>query len=88
MFETLYWLSTQTLPMTVSDRRRIEELVRLDASGYARVHVPPLHVDCDDRVRQDPATVLGITPLGWMALSRGSGTVGRENCRYDASNRA
>lgn len=72
MFETLYNLSKQTLLVTVSDRRQIDDLRILDAAGYARVLIPPLHVDCDDCIRQDPATVLCITPQGWKILRTGS----------------
>lgn len=72
MFETLLSLSKQTLPVTVTDRRQIDDLRMLDAAGYARVLIPPLHVDCDDCIRQDPATVLCITLQGWKILRAGS----------------
>jgi hypothetical protein len=81
MFETLYRLSRQVFPVTVSDRREIEKLRRLEAAGYIQVHIPGLHADCDDCIRQDPAKVLGITPLGWSVLSRGSGAGGSSTMR-------
>lgn len=71
MFDTLYRLSAKTFPVTISDRRQIENLRRLEAAGYIRVHIPCVHVDCDDCIRQDPATVLGITQAGRSILRRG-----------------
>jgi hypothetical protein len=72
MFETLYRLSGAKLPVTVVGQRQIEHIRRLDAAGYVRAFIPASHVDCDNCLRQDPATVLDITPLGRSILSRGS----------------
>jgi uncharacterized membrane protein len=78
MFETLYRLSLARFPVNLADQRQIENLRKLDAAGYVRAFIPPPHVDCDDCMRQDPATVLGITPQGWSILGRGSNS---ENSR-------
>ncbi|AGU52959.1 hypothetical protein VAPA_2c03990 [Variovorax paradoxus B4] len=72
MFEILYRLSRAKLPVTVAGPRQIEKIRRLDAAGYIRAFIPASHVDCDNCLRQDPATVLDITPLGRSILSRGS----------------
>ncbi|MBT2332340.1 hypothetical protein J7E49_00220 [Variovorax paradoxus] len=72
MFETLYRLSRAKLPVTVAGQRQIEIVRRLDAAGYVRAFIPASHFDCDNCLRQDPATVLDITPLGRSILSRGS----------------
>ena len=72
MFETLYRLSRAKLPVTVAGPGQVEIIRRLDAVGYVRAFIPASHVDCDNCLRQDPATVLEITPLGQSVLSRGS----------------
>jgi hypothetical protein len=61
-------LAATPLPCSEPDPALIDRLRLLDAAGHLRVLIPPPHVDCDDRMRQDPATVLEITPRGWAAL--------------------
>lgn len=61
-------LSEAPLPGTRADLATIDRLRLLDATGLIKVLIPPPHVDCDHCLRQDPATVLEITPRGWEAL--------------------
>lgn len=61
-------LSQTQRPCTQADPALIDRMRLLDAAGLIKVIIPPAHVDCDDCLRQDPATVLEITPRGWEAL--------------------
>lgn len=61
-------LSETPLPCTRADPALIDRLRLLEAAGLVKVIIPPAHVDCDDCLRQDPATILEITPRGWEAL--------------------
>lgn len=62
-------LAKARLPCTEADPATIEGLRVLEAAGHIKVLIPPVHVDCDDCLRQEPATVLEITLLGWKALA-------------------
>lgn len=61
-------LSEAPLPCIQADSAVIDRLRLLGAAGLAKVMIPPARVDCDHRQRQDPATVLELTPRGWEAL--------------------
>jgi hypothetical protein len=61
-------LADRPLPYTVSDPAQIDRLRVLQAARLAIVLIPAPHVECDHRMRQNPATVLEITPAGWQAL--------------------
>lgn len=61
-------LSETPLPCTKGDPAMIDRLRLLEAAGLVKVLIPPMHIDCDHCQRQDPATVLEITPRGWEAL--------------------
>lgn len=62
-------LADAQLPFSVFDSGEIDLVRRLDAVGYVKAFIPPVHVDCDDRVRQEPAVVLEITARGRKALA-------------------
>lgn len=64
----LRMLAKEQLPLTVVDRGRIDLLRRLDGAGYVKAFIPAVHVDCDNRARQDPAVVIEITARGRQAL--------------------
>ena len=61
-------LSEAPLPCTQADSAVIDRLRLLGAADLVKVLSPPARVDCDHRQRQDPATVLEITPRGWEAM--------------------
>jgi hypothetical protein len=61
-------LSDAPLPHAEADPALIDRLRLFDAAGLITVLIPPPHVDCDDCLRQEAATVLEITPRGWEAL--------------------
>ncbi|WP_157610291.1 hypothetical protein [Variovorax sp. Root434] len=61
-------LSEASLPCTQADSAVIDRLRLLGAADLVKVLIPSARVDCDHRQRQDPATVLEITPRGWEAL--------------------
>ncbi|RSZ31999.1 hypothetical protein EJO66_22375 [Variovorax beijingensis] len=61
-------LSETPLPCTRADAALIDRLRLLDAAGLIKVLIPPPHVDRDDCLRQDAATVLEITSRGWEVL--------------------
>jgi len=65
-------LAAATLPCTEADASAIDRLRVLEAAGHIRVMIPAPHADCDDRLRQDAATVFAITPRGWQALKAGA----------------
>ena len=62
-------LAGARLPCTEADPATIDGLRVLEAAGHIKVLIPPPHVDCDDCLRQEPATVFEITALGWKALA-------------------
>ena len=66
--EFLRTLADAQLPLTVLDTGEIDVLRRLDAAGYVKAFIPPVHVDCDDCTRQGPAVVLEVTARGRKAL--------------------
>lgn len=68
--ELLRKLANTELPLTIADRLQIDSLRMLDALGYIRAFIPPVHVDCDDCARQDAATVTEITAYGRKALNQ------------------
>jgi len=69
--DLLKQLAERRLPCTVADPAQIDTLRVLEAARLALVLIPAPHVDCDHCMRQDPATVLEITPDGWQALRTG-----------------
>jgi hypothetical protein len=69
--ELLRTIAGAQLPFTIADQTLIDRLRVLDAVGYVKAFIPAVHVDCDDCARQDPATVIEITPRGREALSKG-----------------
>ncbi|MET3494468.1 hypothetical protein [Variovorax boronicumulans] len=62
-------LAASKLPCTEAASAVIDELRVLEAAGHIKVLIPPTHMDCDDCLRQDAATVFEVTPRGWKALS-------------------
>ena len=66
--EFLRTLADAQFPLTVLDTGEIELLRRLDAAGYVKAFIPPVHVDCDDCTRQGPAVVLEVTAHGRKVL--------------------
>lgn len=62
-------ISMTKLPCAVSTPAAIDRLRVLEAAGHVKVLIPPAHVDCDDRLRQESATVFEITPRGWKTLA-------------------
>lgn len=67
--EFLQKLADAQLPLTLLKKGEIEILRELDAAGYVKAFIPPVHVDCDDCTRQGPAVVLEITARGRRLLS-------------------
>lgn len=67
--ELLQCLANAALPAKITDRALIDKLRVLDAAEYVNAFIPPVHFDCDDCARQDPASVLAITPRGRAALA-------------------
>ena len=67
--DLLRQLAAVALPAGALDPATIEGLRGLEAAGHVRVLIPPAHVDCDDCLRQDAATVFEITPRGWARLA-------------------
>lgn len=67
--DLLRQLAAMALPAVALDPATIEGLRGLEAAGHVRVLIPPAHVDCDDCLRQDAATVFEITPRGWARLA-------------------
>lgn len=65
-------LAASTLPCIEADPAVIDRLRVLEAAGHIKVLIPPTHMDCDDCLRQDAATVFEVTPRGWTALSAGA----------------
>lgn len=61
-------LAEAKLPCRETDPAKIDRLRVLEAAGYLKALIPATHVDCDHRMRQDPATVFEITPQGWKSL--------------------
>jgi len=57
-----------SLPCTRADSAMIDRLRLLGAAGLVKVLIPPQRTDGDRGLRQDPATVLEITPRGQEAL--------------------
>lgn len=68
--ELLQMLANMKLPFTVVDSAQIDMVRVLDAAGCIKVLIPTAHVDCDNCTRQDPATVIEITPFGRRALNQ------------------
>ncbi|MFS2203191.1 hypothetical protein [Variovorax sp. Varisp36] len=62
-------LATAKLPCTEAALATIDRLRVLEAAGHVKVRIPPAHVDCDDCLRQDAATVFEITSRGWKTLA-------------------
>jgi len=62
-------MSGTPFPRIEADPARIDRLRVLEAAGYIKVLIPAPRVDCDNRMRQSPATVLEIAPLGWKVLA-------------------
>lgn len=61
-------LAETKLPCREADPTKIDRVRVLQAAGCLKALIPATRVDCDHRMRQDPATVLEITPHGWKAL--------------------
>lgn len=61
-------LADAQLPLTVPGSSTIDLVRRLDSAGYIKAFIPPVHVDCDNCARQDPAVVLQITARGRRVL--------------------
>jgi hypothetical protein len=66
--ELLRRLADAQLPLTVLGTGEIELLRRLDMAGYVKAFIPPMHVDCDDCIRQGPAVVFEVTASGRKIL--------------------
>ena len=66
--ELLKWLADEELPFTSADRALIDQLRKLEADGLIRAFIPPPHVDCDECMRQGPATVFVLTDRGRQML--------------------
>lgn len=66
--ELLRKLANARFPSPIANRDEVEKLRRLDAAGHVKALIPAPHFDCDDCLRQDPATVFEITPHGRKAL--------------------
>ncbi len=57
-------LATAQLPCAEADPAMIDRLRILEAAGQVEALIPPARADFDDRLRQDAATMVSITPTG------------------------
>ncbi|CAN7743549.1 MULTISPECIES: hypothetical protein [unclassified Variovorax] len=68
------WLriANAQLPFTTASPSQIDKVRLLEAAGYVKAFIPPVHIDPDDCTRQDPTKVFEVTARGRQALNQGS----------------
>jgi hypothetical protein len=69
--DLLIKLAAAQMPCVEADPHTVDLLRVLVAARHIDALVPPAYIACDDRLRQEPATVYRITPEGWKAVYDG-----------------